>query len=613
MRKTNMNMDKRTFIRIVGGVALTSAVPFRYVVGAEPARAGSSGVLVEAAAFARPGGWQLDTQHYQQMGGCYLLAHGMGKPIANAKTKVAFPETGTWHVWVRTRNWCPGNWQAPGRFKLLVGGTTLAMEFGVEGERWHWQKGGTVEIASRGAVEIELEDLTGFDGRCDAVYFDREPSPVLPNDDLRELAAWKDRLAGRAGRKIGEQQFDVVIVGGGISGCAAALAASSQGLKVALIQDRPVFGGNASDEVRVHTIGIAGKGEKIIGTIDTPHYPNGHADAILAQQKREATMKNSGVSLFAHHIAIGLEKSGDRIASVEAREVTTGVIGRFRAPVFIDATGDGWLGFWGGAECRYGREAHTEFGELWDKHGDLWSPAKPDNRVMGTSVLWNSKTSDQPSEFPAVPWAMPVAREHQAIDGEWYWEYSANHLNQIDDAERIRDHVLRAIYGSFANAKKDPKNSHVALKWVAYVGGKRESRRLMGDHIYTMQDMAQRREFADAVVEEKREIDSHYQLAGTGSPSDFLSKALFYKTGGLYYIPFRSFYSRNIANLMMAGRCFSCSHIGLAGPRVMKTCGQMGIATGYAAALCKKHRATPREVGQRHIAELRRLIGYEGA
>lgn len=608
-----MNMDKRTFIRIVGGGALTSAVPFRYVVGAEPARGGSSGVLVEAAAFARPGGWQLDTQHYQQMGGCYLLAHGMGKPVANANTKVAFPETGTWHVWVRTRNWCPGNWQAPGRFKLRVGGTTLALEFGAESERWHWQKGGTVEIASRGAVEMELEDLTGFDGRCDAVYFDREPSPVLPNDDLRELAAWKDRLAGRAGRKIEEQQFDVVIVGGGISGCAAALAASSQGLKVALIQDRPVFGGNASDEVRVHTIGIAGKGEKIIGTIDTPHYPNGHADAILAQQKREATMKNSGVSLFAHHIAIGLEKSGDRIACVEAREVTTGVIGRFRAPVFIDATGDGWLGFWGGAECRYGREAHTEFGERWDQHGELWSPAKPDNRVMGTSVLWNSNTSDQSSEFPAVPWAMPVAKEHQAIDGEWYWEYSANHLNQIDDAERIRDHVLRAIYGSFANAKKDPKNTNVALKWVAYVGGKRESRRVMGDHIYTMQDMAQRREFADAVVEEKREIDSHYQLAGTGSPSDFLSKALFHKTGGLYYIPFRSFYSRNIANLMMAGRCFSCSHIGLAGPRVMKTCGQMGIATGYAAALCKKHRATPREVGQRHIAELRRLIGYEGA
>jgi hypothetical protein len=312
-------------------------------------------------------------------------------------------------------------------------------------------------------------------------------------------------------------------------------------------------------------------------------------------------------------IASGLEKTGDRIASVEAREVTTGLIRRFRAPVFIDATGDGWLGFWGGTECRYGREAHTEFGELWDTHGDLWSPARPDNRVMGTSVLWNSARSEQPSEFPAVPWAMPVAKEHQAINGEWYWEYSADHLNQIDDAERIRDHLLRAIYGSFANAKQDRQNASVALKWVAYVGGKRESRRLMGDHIYTMQDMAQRREFPDAVVEERREIDSHYQVAETGSPSDFLSKALFYKTGGLYYIPFRSLYSRNIANLMMAGRCFSCSHIGLAGPRVMKTCGQMGIATGYAAALCKKHGATPREVGQRHINELRQLIGYEPA
>ena len=167
---------------------------------------------------------------------------------------------------------------------------------------------------------------------------------------------------------------------------------------------------------------------------------------------------------------------------------------------------------------------------------------------------------------------------------------------------RIRDHLLRAIYGSFANAKKDPKNAAVALKWVAYVAGKRESRRLMGDYIYTMQDMAQRREFPDAVVEEKREIDSHYQLAETGSPSDFLSEAMFHPTGGLYYIPFRSLYSRNIGNLMMAGRCFSCSHIGLAGPRVMKTCGQMGIATGYAAALCKKHGATPREVGRQHIA-----------
>lgn len=604
-------MKRRTFIRIVGGVSLTSTVPFPYLFGAERAALATNGILVEAASFAELGGWKLDTQHYQQMGGCYLLAHGMGKPVANARTAVKIPQADTWHIWVRSRNWCPGDWQAPGRFKVHINGASLQPEFGAKGEKWHWQNGGAVEIASPGEVEIELEDLTGFDGRCDAIYLSREASPILPNDDLVELAAWKDRLGGRAGKDIEEQRFDVVIVGGGISGCGAALAAESQGLKVALIQDRPIFGGNASEEIRVHTIGIPGKGNEILKTIDTPHYPNGHADAILAQGKREATMAASGVSLFAHHIAIGLERIDDRIAGVEAREVTTGTVRRFRAPVFIDATGDAWLGYWAGADYRYGREAQGEFGEAWEKHGDLWSPHTPDNRVMGSSVLWNSQKTNERSAFPDVPWAMPVAKKHSAINGEWYWEYSANELNQIDDAERIRDHMLRAIYGSFANAKKDPKNANIALKWVAYVAGKRESRRVMGDYIYTMRDMTERRQFPDAVVEERRDVDSHYQLALTGSPSDFLSRALFHDTGGLYYIPFRSLYSRSISNLMMAGRCFSCSHIGLCGPRVMKTCGQMGIATGYAAALCKKHSVAPREVGRHHIRELRQLIGYE--
>ena len=608
-----MRIDRRTFIRAVGGISLSSAVPLSYVFGDNNAALTTSGILVEAASFSELGGWKLDTQHYQQMGGCYLLAHGMGKPVANAKTTVKIPQAGTWHVWVRTRDWCPGDWQSPGRFRVLVDAKPLKPDFGTEGETWHWQNGGTVKISSPGEIVVELQDETGFDGRCDAIYFSRETSPGLPNDDLVELAVWKDRMSGRAAKDIEEQTFDLIIVGGGIAGCSAALAARSQGLKVALIQDRPLFGGNASQEVRVHTIGIPGKGDAILKTIDTPHYPNGHADAIEAQRKREATMAGSGVNLFAHHIAIGLEKIGNRIASVEAREVTTGIIRRFRAPVFIDATGDDWLGYWAGADYRYGREAYCEFSEAWDKYGELWSPEVPDNRVMGASVLWNSQQTDPPSagsSFPDVPWAMPVAKKHSAINGEWYWEYSANDLNQVENAEQIRDHLLRAIYGSFANAKKDPKNANVALKWVAYVAGKRESRRLMGDYVYTMRDMTERRRFDDAVVEEVRDVDAHYQLVLTGSPSTFLSKAMFHKTGGTYYIPFRSLYSRSIDNLMMAGRCFSCSHIGLCGPRVMKTCGQMGIATGYAAALCKKHSAAPRDVGRKHIKELRRLTGY---
>jgi hypothetical protein len=602
--------NRRSFLRVIGGVGFTSALAPAYVMGALPK--GASGVLLEASAFKNLGGWKLDTQHYQQMGGNYLLAHGMGKSVANATTTVNIPSAGKWQVWVRNRDWCAGDWESPGQFRVHVGGKTLEPVFGTAQEAWHWQHGGVVEIANAGAIDVALEDLTGFDGRCDALYFTQEAAPTLPNDDLVELSNWKDRQTGRAAKAIEELAFDVVIVGGGMSGCGAALSARMEGLKVALIQDRPVFGGNASDEIRVHTIGIAGKGGEIIKTIDTKHYPNGHADAIKDQQKREATMAESGVDRFAHHIAIGLEKDGDRIVSVEAREVTTGLIRRFRAPTFVDATGDGWLGFWAGAEIRHGREAKSEFDEGWEKHGELWSPEKEDKRVLGTSVLWNSVRTKQRSDFPDVPWAMPVAKKHNAINGEWYWEYSAPHLDQIDDAEEIRDHMLRAIYGSFANAKKHPKNATVALKWVAHIGGKRESRRIMGDYIYTMRDMTERRKFHDAVVEEVREVDAHYQRAMTGSPSDFLSTALFRKTDGMYFIPFRSLIAKGLDNLMMAGRCFSCSHIGLAGPRVMKTCAQMGIATGFAAALCVKHKTDPRGVYADHIDALRELCALGG-
>ncbi|MEO0447469.1 MAG: FAD-dependent oxidoreductase, partial [Verrucomicrobiota bacterium] len=433
----------------------------------------------------------------------------------------------------------------------------------------------------------------------------------LPNKDLKELSDWKDQLSGRASTAIQEFDYDLVIVGGGMSGCGAALAARKQGLNVALIQDRPVFGGNASEEIRVHTLGIHGYATDLLKSIDTIHYPNGSADAKIDQQKRDATMAASGVDLFAHHIACGLEKQGDRIASVEAREVTSGVIKRFRAPVFIDATGDGWLGFWGGAEYRTGREAHAEFEEKWDQHGDLWSPEVADNKVMGTSVLWNGEQTNERQEFPEVPWAMPVAKDHEATKGEWYWEYSNNDLDQIADAEQIRDHMLRAIYGSFSNAKLHPKNATYKLTWVAYVGGKRCSRRIVGDHIYSMKDATERREFPDAVVVEKRDVDSHYQRKETGDPLDFLSKALFHDTGGYYFLPFRSLYAKDISNLMMAGRCFSSTHIGLAGPRVMNTCAQMGVATGFAAYLCKKYAANPRSVGQRYIKELRELIGFD--
>ncbi len=206
---------------------------------------------------------------------------------------------------------------------------------------------------------------------------------------------------------------------------------------------------------------------------------------------------------------------------------------------------------------------------------------------------------------------MDIAKDYAAINGEWQWEYSDDNLHQIDDAEKIRDHLLRAVYGSFYNAKKDTLNSHLELEWVGYLTGKRESRRLVGDHIYTFNDIKSGIKFPDAVAVEKRAVDVHYQR-NLEDPEmvDYISEALYYKTDS-YYIPYRSLYSKNISNLFMAGRCFSASHVGLGGPRVMNTTGQMGVAVGYAASLCHKYGTSPRGVYKTHITELQTLIGVK--
>lgn len=599
-------ISRRQFLRVIGGTTFAFAT-FSELERALAFKTSSSGVLVECEGFADMGGWKRDTQFIDQMGGIYLLAHGLGVPVKNARTTADFAQGGTYHVWVRTKDWCPGDWQSPGRFRVHVNGKPMAKTFGESGKDWGWENGGTLEVPA-GEAKIELEDLTGFDGRCDAIYFTKDADEIPPNDKV-EILRWKDAVAGRQAAPKHDLPFDVVIVGGGMAGCTAALAAESQGLNVALVQDRPLLGGNASSEVRVHSIGTAGRNKKIIGRVDTPHYRNGSEESRQAQEKREREMDASKVHIFRDHRAVGLEMDDGRIASVDARENGTGLITRFRAPVFIDCTGDAWLGQWSGADKSYGRESRNEYNEAWEAHGDLWSPEKPDNRVMGTTVMWNTDKADRKMDFPEVPWAMPVARNHNQTRGDWNWEYSADHLNQIDDAEEIRDHMLRAIFGTFSNAKGGPVNAPLYLTWVGWVGGKRESWRLLGDYVFKQDDATSGTEFEDAVVEETREIDVHYQLNLTGSNVDFRSEALFKKTPR-YYIPFRCLYSRNIPNLMMAGRCFSCSHIGLGGPRVMNTCAQMGVAVGYASALCKKYNLDPRAIGKQHIEELRGLIGY---
>jgi len=582
-------------------------------------------VFVETESFNELGGWVVDNQFVLQMGSPYLLAHGMGKPVENAKTVVEFSNTGKYHTWVRTKNWVPGNWQAPGRFRLIINQIELPKDLGTE-TGWNWQYAGEIEIKKKSAT-IELKDLTGFDGRCDAIYFTMSNNAPPPND-MKQLSDFRNKLIYAKNDKIDNLHFDLVVVGGGTAGCGAAIAAAEQGLKVALIQDRPMLGGNASAEVRVHTLGIKWKYDRILSMVDTEHWPNGSHDAKKDQEKRHKNIaKYKNIHLYLNCKAIGAKTTNDSIEYIETVHAQTQKRINFHSGLFVDCTGDGWLGFWSGAKYMYGREDSTVFNEqfseikksmhshffkndIFDSKGvkQLLIPDKTDSLVMGTTVLWMSKISEKESTFPLLPWAQDVAKDYVSLNGEWYWEYSSGKLHQIHDAEEIRDYLLRAIYGTFSNAKQDDLTANRELDWVAYVMGKRESRRIVGDYIYTLNDALQNRKFEDSVVMETRQFDIHcpQNLFDIHKP-DFLSDAL-YVTTKPYYLPYRSLYSKSIKNLFMAGRCFSSSHLGLGGPRVMNTTGQMGCAVGYAAALCKKNKVNPRDIFKLYLQDLLKLV-----
>jgi hypothetical protein len=583
-------------------------------------------ILKEAESFADKGGWVVDPQFVEQMGSPYLLAHGMGIPVKDAATDITVEKSGFYQVWVRTKNWAPGKWEAPGRFNLLIDGTKLERTLGLNPE-WNWEYAGKVQL-TKGTKKLILHDLTGFEGRCDAIYLTTSESEKLPTEK-EALKKWRSAFQTTESPSK-TVKYDLVVVGGGIAGCAAAIAAAEQGMKVALVHDRPVLGGNASGEIRVHTEGIYGKFERILKMIDSEPYPNGSAEALKDDQKRMGNIsKYKNIEVFLNFRAFNAFAENGIIQSVDARQTANGDFIRFEAPLFVDCTGDGWIGYWAGAEYNYGREASSKYNEGWDAQGLLWSPETADNFVMGASVLWGSENAGKPVKFPEVPWAMDVAKNYAESKGEWQWEYSKNDLSQIDDAEQIRDHMLRAIYGSFYNfknpsprnknsdkgvygtmeyAKRQQKADSLRLKWVSYLVGKRESRRLVGDYIYTFNDARNNTQFADSVVFEKRAVDVHYQinLLDADKP-DFLSEAMFYKAKP-YIIPYRSLYSQNIRNLFMAGRNFSCSHLGLGGPRVMRTTGQMGAAVGLAASLCNKYKVTPRDIYQLHLKEYLDLI-----
>ncbi|KAI5371193.1 putative FAD/NAD(P)-binding domain superfamily [Septoria linicola] len=500
---------------------------------------------------------------------------------------ITVKQAGPYNVWVRAKDWVPRH--HPGRFNIIVNGKTLPAEFGAHGQDWSWEAGGRVELVA-GDNSIALHDLTGFCGRCDAIFFSREGTP--PPNQVNET-----RL----------------------------------GLKVALVQNRPVFGGNSSVEVGLRPRGVRGP---LIDAI-ADREPNGDLRA------KRLLQNEPNVKVFLEHTTYNAITKGSQIVSTDAHGYRVNEHVRLSASTFIDCSGRAILGLFAGAETLFGQETYDMFGE------EL-APKHTDGHHHGNTLFFRTRETDSAVSIPDVPWATEVAKGFANLSGQLekpgvdngegpmvgshdpklrrrmkapnthFWEYG-QFLDPYTQGEHIRDHLLQAIYGTFSNVKsmEPEKYANLELDWVAFVAATGEWKRYRGDHILTENDIRSHTPFPDAVVKNGGAFCLHYphNPEETNAPSsDKLDFRLAYwewdeRDGKDYDIPFRCLYSRNISNLMMAGKHISVSHVAASSTKFMGNGGQHAIATAAAAYLCKKYGGlSPRDVGEKHVVELSDVI-----
>ena len=572
-----------------------------------------SHLLVEGESFQNKGGWLVDQQFMDRMGSPYLIAHGLGKPVEDATTKVIFPAKGEYYVFVRTFNWT-SPWfagEGPGKFSLSVGNEKLAKILGISSDTWYWEKAGKVNVETL-ETTITLHDLSGFDGRCDAIYFSTDSLDV-PSNEKKSLSLFRKKMLNLPLAPSKSKKYDLVVVGGGTAGMCASLAAARLGLKVALIQDRPRLGGNNSSDVRVH---LGGKIEQYpypnMGNLIKEFGPSRQGNAQPADyyeddKKMQVIKAEKNISLFCNYHVIDVKKSSNKITAVIAKNTENATEIGFEAPLFSDCTGDGTIGFLANADFRMGRESKSEYNEPS-------APEIADNMTMGVSVQWYSLEDSLKTSFPQFHYGIDFNDKtvEKLTKGDWNWETGMN-FNQITDIERIRDYGLAIVYANWSYLKNNTNLSEYNnryLAWVAYIAGKRESRRLMGDCILTETDIKTRKVFEDASVTTTWSIDLHYpdpKNTQDFSNKEFKSIAKQDKIKP-FAIPYRCFYSRNIDNLFMAGRDISVTHIALGTIRVMRTTGMAGELVGMAASLCKKFNCNPRSIYLHHFDDLKSLM-----
>ena len=559
--------------------------------------------LVEAEAFADLGGWSVDQQFMDQMGSSYLLAHGLGHPVADAKTRVALPTAGKYRLWVRTRDWVAP--YGAGQFQVLVDGAIVGT-FGKGGSgAWDWWDGGIVTVASV-PTEVALRDLTGFEGRVDALCFSRNLAGAAPSNG--KDFAWRRQALGYPEQAPSTGSFDFCVVGGGFAGMCAAVAAAREGLSVALVQDRPVFGGNGSEECRVIPQGKWGNGpfpknrnimEEIRALIPKhqgPAYDDNYKPDSAAWDRWLRAEKN--LTVLASQRATSAETKNGRIMRIIVRDIRTGKEQSVSATIFADCTGDAALAEAAGAET-------------------MWQARYALKEGLGSSTWWAASNRCEDVSFPSLPWACRVENELDALTpeetkfdvvdgGSWSWE-TGFYRDPVRDGEDIRDTMLRGIWGWWDFAKnRSPKKANYAkmeIYQMGYILGKRDAHRIIGDYIVTEEDLVQHKVYPDGVVDTTWFIDLHTPQGecGTAGCTDSVKIQS-------YPIPYRCFYSRDIANLFMAGKDISGTYRAMASFRVQNTTAQMGSMVGKAASLCVRNGWTPRELGRDHFDALKAAL-----
>jgi hypothetical protein len=427
---------------------------------------------------------------------------------------------------------------------------------------------------------------------------------------------------GQCANAVVEHDVDFCVVGGGMAGLTAALAAARHGARVLLMQDRPVLGGNASSECRVHICGAdvhnfnlhmreTGLLEEI-RLDNVRRNPNRNFsvwDALLYEKARF----QPNLELLLNCSCRDAEVRDNHIVSVTGWQTTTYTEHLVRAKIFADCSGDGILAPVTGAMHRIGREARSEYGEAI-------APEVADSRTMGMTCLFQSREYPTPQPFVPPAWIerferceeLPYGAQHHANwwqMGYWWVELGGEN-DSIHDTEKLRDELLRITLGVWDHLKNHcecrDKTANWALEWLQFLPAKRESRRYTGEHVLTQNDIETGGRFDDIVAYGGWSMDDHhpagFRAVRLGRPA-----TVFHPAPSPYGIPYRSLYSRNVDNLMFAGRVASCTHAAMSSTRVMGTGCSMGQAVGTAAAMAVELGVRPREIGN-HIDRLQQSL-----